>query len=858
MINPNKLCPGCMNELTGESGICSKCGFDISQMNVNPRCLPPYTVLAGKYLIGKVIGEGGFGVTYLGWDLNLEMKVAVKEYFPTGLATRDTTHTSVPQLQVIQGNAKEYFDKGIKKYTEEAKLLSRFSKEEGIVSIKDYIYENGTAYIVMEYIDGETLKDEMSRMQHPYSEELVLKRIIPVLKVLESVHSVGIMHRDISPDNIMVEKNGNIRLIDFGSARVTTGDSNKSLTITLKHGYAPEEQYRTKGNQGPWTDVYSICATMYRMLTGEVPEDAMDRLHQDNLKPVCDYPIKCTKAVSDAIMKGLSVKAEDRYQTIQELRDAIEGKSKETDPVNADDKSLHKNPEKKKRNPWIIAAVIASAAVVIIAMIMMGGSRRNVNSVADEVTASESVQETPQPAVEATIEEQEPQEPEETGVVTYADLERKTLGNSLGNTAALGTVLEYGGGTYIGSAYGMVVLYPDDTYEVIIANGKICGLTQCDGKIYFTENDSKIGMYDTVTKEISYAKIIMGECKNIQIDNIVDQVLYYHWTDEQDEVQEFALDLQSNKTSDVQSIVVYGEKVIYSFDFENYKLFVNSYDGTYSDCFDDFAGVPVCETGTAVYYRDERDYKLKMIDFDTKEVKIIEDDVLSANTDGKTLYVVKLVSPSNGEELLCETSLYTLDGEYTGESFYIAAGTGVYFPLVTSNKLYCVDVTNLSSIYNANLDGSNLRLTVQPNLPSISNLTVHPNKNLFSHDNLAWGMTGQDVTNTLQVNLTPNTIWGNVSDVGGNVYQLYVWKETCCYYINETYGLGAVEKGYNLELWDNFQAYFSSIYGEPVKETHKGQDSLVWTAENNSKILFYKMGEDQLDLWYLRDGVVLP
>lgn len=323
MINPNNLCPGCMEELKSGANFCAKCGYRIGKEEVNPRCLPPYTILAGKYLLGKVLGEGGFGVTYLGWDLNLEMKVAIKEYFPTGLATRDTTNTTMTQLQILPGNAKTYYDKGLAKYTEEAKLLSRFAKEDGIVSIKDYIYENGTAYIVMEYIDGESLKSEMERMSHPYSEELVIKRIMPILNVLEHVHAVGIMHRDISPDNIMIEKGGKVRLIDFGAARVATGDDNKSLTIMLKHGYAPEEQYRTKGQQGPWTDVYSICATMYRMLTGEVPEDAMDRLYQDKLKLISQFPTNCSPELNRILMKGLSVRANQRYQSIAELRREI-------------------------------------------------------------------------------------------------------------------------------------------------------------------------------------------------------------------------------------------------------------------------------------------------------------------------------------------------------------------------------------------------------------------------------------------------------------------------------------------------------------------------------------------------------
>ncbi|MDO5574486.1 MAG: protein kinase [bacterium] len=324
MINPNKLCPGCMTELKDGIKYCPHCGYDIYHIEVSPRCLPPYTILAGKYLIGKVLGEGGFGITYIGWDLNLEMKVAIKEYFPTGLATRDTTHTDMTQLQILPGNAKTYYDKGLSKYTEEAKLLSRFSQEEGIVSVKDYIYENGTAYIVMEYIEGRSLKEEMAIIKKPYTEQQMFLRIMPILHSLERVHATGVLHRDISPDNIMVTMSGQVRLIDFGSARVATGDDNKSLTIMLKHGYAPEEQYRTKGNQGPWTDIYSLCATMYRMLTGVVPDNAMDRLYRDTLKPIYQFQNNCSPEVAAVIMKGLSVRAADRYQSVREFRVALE------------------------------------------------------------------------------------------------------------------------------------------------------------------------------------------------------------------------------------------------------------------------------------------------------------------------------------------------------------------------------------------------------------------------------------------------------------------------------------------------------------------------------------------------------
>ena len=352
-----------------QNGIWEK--FGVKPQKPNPRCLAVNTVLAGKYLVGPVLGEGGFGITYVGYDLNMETRIAIKEYFPVELVTRDTTRRSTgkgggasggqvsgsasmsgggsDRVISLSGEKSKTYQQGLKKYVDEARNVSQFSGIPGIVSVKDFFYENDTAYIVMEYIEGVSLKEYLKQKGGKVSEEEALAVMRPVLEALEKVHAAGIVHRDISPDNIMltfteetgVESAGKqagqagangpalygniaaVRLIDFGAARMTAKNDQKSLTIILKHGYAPEEQYRSHGEQGPWTDVYALCAVFYRMLTGKVPEPAMDRLFSDGLKRPEELGSKVSPAVSEAIMRGLAVKKEDRIQSVRELTDAL-------------------------------------------------------------------------------------------------------------------------------------------------------------------------------------------------------------------------------------------------------------------------------------------------------------------------------------------------------------------------------------------------------------------------------------------------------------------------------------------------------------------------------------------------------
>lgn len=321
--NNKKICLGCMQEINTDDIKCPHCGFDPNAYKVNPRCLRLGTKLAGKYIIGKVIGEGGFGITYIGWDEKLELPIAIKEFFPPKIASRDTT-TGNNTIYMFDHADEKSFEEGMRRSVKEARSMSKLEAYEGIVSIRDFFNENKTAYIIMEYVDGETLKEYLKENEKMEPED-VLKVMKPVMKALEQMHRTGMIHRDISPDNIMIRRDGQVKLIDFGAARVAQEEDEKSLTVMLKRGFSPEEQYRSKGHQGPWTDIYALCATMYYMLTGVIPPESMERVLEDKYVSLKEYDIELDTKIADAIDKGLCALAKNRYQSMSDLIHDIYG-----------------------------------------------------------------------------------------------------------------------------------------------------------------------------------------------------------------------------------------------------------------------------------------------------------------------------------------------------------------------------------------------------------------------------------------------------------------------------------------------------------------------------------------------------
>ena len=315
-----KRCMGCMEEISPDLEVCPHCGYRKGTLAKEIIHLEPETILAGRYIVGKCLGAGGFGITYIAWDLAMERKVAIKEYLPKDFATRFQGQTEV---SVYGGELTEQFDAGLHSFVDEAKRLAKFYSTNGIVHIYDSFTENSTAYIVMEYLDGESLKDKVKREgKIPYDQ--AINYIIPVLRELEKVHAEGIIHRDIAPDNIMLT-NDKVKLIDFGAAKYATTLHSKSMSVVLKPGYSPEEQYRSRGNQGPWTDVYAISATLYRLITGVIPIDAQERKKPGNtLKKPSELGIDIPENIEIAIMNGMNIYAENRYQSAKEFADVLE------------------------------------------------------------------------------------------------------------------------------------------------------------------------------------------------------------------------------------------------------------------------------------------------------------------------------------------------------------------------------------------------------------------------------------------------------------------------------------------------------------------------------------------------------
>ena len=317
----SKRCLGCMELYGDEFKICPHCGFVEGTIPEEPIHMYPGTILNGRYIIGKVLGFGGFGVTYIAWDEKLEQKVAIKEYLPGEFSTRMPGQTLVT---VFNGEKTEQYYNGLKKFVDEAKRLAKFQNETGIVKIFDSFEENRTAYIVMEYLEGETLSEYLKR-EGTIPEDMAVDMLRPIMESLITVHAEGLIHRDIAPDNIFLTTSGEVKLIDFGASRYATTTHSRSLTVIVKPGYSPEEQYRSRGDQGTHTDVYAVAATLYKMITGKTPPDAMERRakYENQNKDILEEPHKLTKDISInrevAILNGLNVRIEDRTPDIATL-----------------------------------------------------------------------------------------------------------------------------------------------------------------------------------------------------------------------------------------------------------------------------------------------------------------------------------------------------------------------------------------------------------------------------------------------------------------------------------------------------------------------------------------------------------
>ena len=320
-IDPQHVCYGCFMEKE-PGAVCPHCGFSENSERAY-LAVPLGTILDGRYLIGKVLGIGGFGITYLGYDLTLDYKVAVKEYLPSGFATRSDDHYT---LTVTSSSQQQAYDEGLDKFLSEARTLAKLHGTHNVVSVQDFFKENNTAYFVMEYVDGESLKDYLDKTGGRVSYEAASSILLPIMKALSEVHAHGVIHRDISPDNISITSTGEPKLLDFGAARSAYAES-KSVSVILKHGLAPIEQYSNHGKLGPWTDVYAMGATFYRTITGILPPESVERIHADTIKTPSSLGIAIPQNAELALMKALAVNPENRFQNMQQFMDSLSGKT---------------------------------------------------------------------------------------------------------------------------------------------------------------------------------------------------------------------------------------------------------------------------------------------------------------------------------------------------------------------------------------------------------------------------------------------------------------------------------------------------------------------------------------------------
>ena len=310
-------CPYCMcPSLPGQ--LCPSCGADPAGYHPSSHHFAMGRLLHDRYLVGKVLGEGGFGITYLGLDTTLERRVAIKEYFPNVFVHRESSVSL--NVTCYSGEKQTLYEKGREQFLQEARVMARFDYFTEIVHVLDFFPANNTAYIVMELLTGNTLRTLLAQQGRIHAKYL-FEMMEPVLRAMSAIHGAGIIHRDISPANIMLLDSGQVKLLDFGCARDIGGDH--TMTVMLKHGYAPIEQY-TGYNQGPWTDVYALCATFYHCLTGQIPPRALERMTaQDPLIPPNRMGAALTPEQEQAIMRGLEVEPKNRWQSIAGLYAAL-------------------------------------------------------------------------------------------------------------------------------------------------------------------------------------------------------------------------------------------------------------------------------------------------------------------------------------------------------------------------------------------------------------------------------------------------------------------------------------------------------------------------------------------------------
>ena len=420
-----RRCMKCMHALAAGETVCPECGRPYGSVKAESFALKPGTILDGKYLVGEMLGQGGFGITYIGFDLLLEQKIAIKEYFPmsTGMVSREGRSTVVWSDAVMQ---KSGVEKGFDSFLKEARKMAKLRSIPSVVGVNSVFIQNETAYIVMDFIEGETLLKKLQR-EGPMDYGTCVSLMTPIMQALSEVHKHGIIHRDISPDNIMVQNDGRLILLDLGAAKdldIQGKDGNmQSSQMVAKQGFSPVEQYGRDGKIGSWTDVYAMAATIYYCCTGVLPPSATDRMIEDTL--TCRP--RLTEEQFDVLAFCMSVLPQKRPQNMDALLQIVTHPAGKTPPVRDVPKTEPVRPETRNLQPpkpdpgrplpkWLIPGI--AAAVAVIALIISVGSGGKKSTPASSVKA---------PAAQAAATEAAPTEPVPTEPAPTAPMEVHTM-----------------------------------------------------------------------------------------------------------------------------------------------------------------------------------------------------------------------------------------------------------------------------------------------------------------------------------------------------------------------------------------------------------------------------------------------
>lgn len=314
------ICLHCFAELTGE--ICPVCNTPKNAGAAFPsHALPRRTLLGERYLIADVLGTGGFGITYLTYDVQTKKTAAVKEFFPKGYAVREEGGTRVGVLAPENVTS---FNHWLNAFTEEARILVRIKSLHGVVKLLDFLRENNTAYIVSDYLEGESLRAYLTAREYKITWTEALSILRPVLESLQLLHESGVLHKDVSPENIQIVRGKYVKLIDFGAATLFKRKTEEFPFLVRKEGYSPIELYKPHAYpQGPWTDVYQAGATLFNCVTGYIPPAATERLEKDRLPSPFSLGADLPVHVEEAVLKAMAILPDDRYPSIREFMNAL-------------------------------------------------------------------------------------------------------------------------------------------------------------------------------------------------------------------------------------------------------------------------------------------------------------------------------------------------------------------------------------------------------------------------------------------------------------------------------------------------------------------------------------------------------